>query len=265
MSTGAVDGRAADHAPRSIWATTPANPFGVVASLLGILAGELCAALVLGVLYGISGHGRTPSLLARDIAGLLGLWVGFLGTALFAASQQIGDRAAYAFRRVYGLAIRPLDVPLGIAVGLAGQFLLVPVLELPLLPFVPHLFKRLSAPALSLTAGESGFRLAVLGVLICLGSPLVEEIFFRGLLFRGLLGATRDRAGWPAGRAVIFSALVSGVIFGLVHFEALQLIALCGFGTVLAVLAARTGRLGPGIIAHMTFNTATFIALATGH
>ncbi len=264
VSGSGARARAASE-PRLTWQTTPANSFGGFAALLGILAGELCSALTLGIVYGLVGHGKTPSELARDIGGLIGLWIGFIGTAAFAAGQRLGKEAGLSFRRVYGLAIRPIDLPVGIVVGLAGQFLLVPLLELPLLPFVPHLFQRLGNPARTLTAGESGFHLAILGVLICLGSPLVEEIFFRGLLFRGLLGTTRDRLGWPAGRAVLASAAVSGIIFGLVHFEALQLIALCGFGMVLALLAAKTGRLGAGIVAHISFNTVTFIALATGH
>ena len=38
--------------------------------------------------------------------------------------------------------------------------------------------------------------------------------------------------------------------------------ALVGFGVVLGVLAMRTGRLGPGIFAHLSFNAATVVALA---
>lgn len=107
--------------------------------------------------------------------------------------------------------------------------------------------------------------LALLGVLVCVGSPLVEELFFRGLFLRGLLGTARGRLGWRAVPAVLGSAVLSGVVFGLVHFEALQLIALSGFGVLLALMACTTGRLGAGIVAHITFNTVTFVALATNH
>ena len=37
--------------------------------------------------------------------------------------------------------------------------------------------------------------------------------------------------------------------------------ALVAFGAVLGTLAYKTGRLGPGIIAHMAFNAVTVIAL----
>ena len=53
----------------------------------------------------------------------------------------------------------------------------------------------------------------------------------------------------------------SSVAFGLAHFEALQLPALILFGLVLGVLAQRTGRLGPGIVAHATFNAVTVLSL----
>jgi uncharacterized protein len=53
----------------------------------------------------------------------------------------------------------------------------------------------------------------------------------------------------------------SSVVFGLAHFEPLQLPALILFGVVLGVLAQRTGRLGPGIVAHATFNAVTVLSL----
>ena len=46
-----------------------------------------------------------------------------------------------------------------------------------------------------------------------------------------------------------------------VSIELLQLPALILFGVVLGVLAERTGRLGPGIVAHATFNAVTVISL----
>lgn len=239
------------------------NPFGAAATVAGVLAGELASAVLLGIASALSGRGHTLSTLVRDVVGLLGLWIGFVGTAIWVslahgAHKSLGTR----LREDYGLSIRWSDLPIGIVAGLFGQYVLVLVLELPLYPFVPHLFQRLGAPARSLTAGESGLELALIGVLVCVGSPIVEELFFRGLLLRGLLGISRDRLGWRALPAVFASAALSGVIFGLVHFEALQLLALSGFGFVLALLAVRTGRLGAGIVAHLTFNAMTFISLA---
>jgi membrane protease YdiL (CAAX protease family) len=91
----------------------------------------------------------------------------------------------------------------------------------------------------------------ILFLFLAIGAPIVEELFFRGLLMRAIdhrYGAVAAVAG-------------SSVVFGLAHFEPLQLPALILFGIVLAILAQRSGRLGPGIIAHATFNAATVLTL----
>jgi membrane protease YdiL (CAAX protease family) len=207
---------------------------------------------------------------------LIALWVGLVAAVVaatrIAARDHLGARAGRTGRagradvkgvgsvvRDYGLALRPWpDIPLGIVAGVASQYLLVPVVEAPLLPFVHHLYTRLGHPAQSLTGDAFGTGLVVLAVLVCVGSPVVEELFFRGLLLRSLLG-TFEQIGPRLGPAL--SIVVTALVFALVHFEALQFLGLAGFGVVLGVLAWRTGRLGPSIVAHMTFNTVTIIAI----
>lgn len=250
----------------SRWEFAPKNSFGAGAGIVGILVAEVFSELTLQLSYAFAGNGHTPSMLAREVTGVIGLWIGFVGTALWASMITSRDRSlSERLRTDFGFSIRARDVPLGIVVGLFGQYVLTTLFELPLYPFVPHLFRRLGAPARSLTSGESGAALVLLGVLVCLGSPLVEELFFRGLFLRGLLGIARGRLGWRAVPAVLASAAVSGLVFGLIHAEPLQLLALAGFGMLLALVACSTGRLGAGIVAHVTFNSLTFIALAMSH
>jgi len=163
----------------------------------------------------------------------------------------------------YGLRLRPWpDVPLGISVGIAAQFGLVPLLELPLQPFVHNLSRQLGHPTRQLLGPVNGTAFVILTIFVCVGSPLVEEIFFRGLLLRGLLGKLAG-LGRRAGPAV--AIVVTGLVFGLVHFEPLQFLGLAGFGMVLSYLAYRTGRLGPSIVAHVSFNTTTVVAYVLTH
>ncbi len=78
-----------------------------------------------------------------------------------------------------------------------------------------------------------------------------EELFFRGLL----MGAIAKR--WTMTAAVIGSA----AIFGASHFQPLLFPGLATAGLVFAGCVAKTGRLGPAIVAHMAFNATTVIAL----
>src|SRR4029079_18779197 len=82
-------------------------------------------------------------------------------------------------------------------------------------------------------------------------APVVEETYFRGILFRSI----RDRHGfWPG-------ALISGVIFGLVHWvpspwqDAVLLQSIMVFtGIALAWIYERRGSIVADIAAHMAFN-----------
>jgi membrane protease YdiL (CAAX protease family) len=83
-------------------------------------------------------------------------------------------------------------------------------------------------------------------------APVVEELFFRGLVLPAI------GTNWIGivGSAIIFSAvhLVTG-------FHLLTAVSTFIVGIVLAVLAVRTKRLGAGIVAHIVYN-ATLIAMS---
>jgi membrane protease YdiL (CAAX protease family) len=214
----------------------------------GFMVGLILAGWAISVWDAATGtHGRSYG---ADIVGLLGLWVGMLG-AVVVFTRVRGRRPLAA---TFGLRFRPRDVPIGVACGLGSQFVLVPLLYLPLRAVSPHIYRELGKPAESLTRRAHGPGFAILAVLVVAGAPLVEELFFRGLLQRSL-------AGWLGpGPAIGLAALG----FGLAHGEAVQLVALVAFGVVLGVLAERSGRLGPGIVAHAAFNGATMAVIALG-
>jgi membrane protease YdiL (CAAX protease family) len=83
-------------------------------------------------------------------------------------------------------------------------------------------------------------------------APVVEELFFRGLVLPAI------GANWIGivGSAIIFSAvhLVTG-------FHPLTAVSTFIVGIVLGVLALRTRRLGAGIVAHVVYN-ATLISMS---
>jgi hypothetical protein len=95
--------------------------------------------------------------------------------------------------------------------------------------------------------GNPSIVIAVTAVIaIVLIAPFCEELFFRGFLFAGL----RSRWSlWPA-------AIVSGLIFGLVHAPTgvTAVVPLAALGIALCWLYDRTGSLWPCVLAHMLNN-----------
>jgi len=151
-----------------------------------------------------------------------------------------------------GLRITWRDVPLGLAAGGVLQ-LLGNVLYLPLYWFTSLDSSDVDKNARDLTDKAHGTGGVILLLLVLVvAAPIVEEIFYRGLLLRGL--ERRLGTSW----AVVLSSL----IFAVSHFELLPFPALFIFGAGVGILAVRTGRLGPGIVAHFAYNaTAAYFLL----
>jgi membrane protease YdiL (CAAX protease family) len=228
----------------------------------GFAAGYLASAVLLTVFAAASGNLKDLSHLEGlsvppwwvTIAGLAGLWMGFLG-AIFLASRTRGSGNPAADM---GFRISRWDAPVGIAIGIAGQ-LVVDLLYLPFEHVVPGLQHELNAPANRLTGGFHGPDLAVIGVLTVVVVPVVEELFFRGLLLQSLVRMFR---GVGSRLGPVLAILSTGILFGLAHAEPVQLAGLALFGVVLSVMAYRTGRLGPSMFAHAAFNGFAVVVVA---
>lgn len=201
--------------------------------------------------YGDASGSALP--VSVTVADVFALWLGLVGAAVRASRT----RGTGSLVRDFGLRVGSVwDIVAGIVIGLGSQYVLVPLLYLPFEQIDHHLAHELSAPAHQETsAAHDPFQLVVLFVFLALGAPLVEELFFRGLLLRGLLARV------PTAVAII----LTGLLFGLAHFEPVQFAGLALFGMVLALVAWRTGRIGPTIAAHAAFNAAAVISLAHLH
>jgi membrane protease YdiL (CAAX protease family) len=140
----------------------------------------------------------------------------------------------------------------GIPIGIATQLVFVDGLYRVLEAFGVDT-SGLDQPAEELAdRADQALWVVVLVLMVVVGAPLVEEIFFRGLLMRSL------QARWNDTVALVASA----VFFGLVHLQSLQLPGLILFGLVAGICTQRTGRLGMAIIAHAAFNATALIGLA---
>ena len=188
--------------------------------------------------------------------GLVGLWVGLFGAA-FVSSKA---RGTGSLARDLGVRFRWVDL-WGIGIGAGAQFLI----DLGYWPLVHyHIVHNLTGPAKKLLGGTTGWEFAVVAVLTVCGAPFFEELFFRGVLLRALgrlftptLPGPSVRRAWGLVAAVV----VDGALFGLAHWEPVQFVGLALFGSVLAVVSYKTGRLGMNMVAHATFNLVAVIAM----
>ncbi len=94
--------------------------------------------------------------------------------------------------------------------------------------------------------------LAIAGLLACIVAPITEELFFRGLVFTGLL----KWGFWPA-------AAVTSAFFCLAHLNIGSLIPFFVVGMVMAYLYWRRGCLWDSIAFHFLFNGTSYILLVT--
>jgi membrane protease YdiL (CAAX protease family) len=93
-----------------------------------------------------------------------------------------------------------------------------------------------------------------LGLAVAVVAPLAEELFFRGLVYRGIEG----RFGPVAGM------LVSGVAFSLVHFNLSVVVPFTLIGIIFAGVYRASGSLWTTIAAHAIFNGVSFAAAVYG-
>ena len=216
----------------------------VLATFLALFASAVVGGIALSATHTESG---------TDIplwaAGLLEipLWIGLLGVPLWAARRK----GSGSLVRDFGLRMRWIDPLIGLGYGVVAQLAFVV-----LMPPLYRLF-GVDADKIGETADKLGnratsfFSAFCLFVIVVLIAPVIEEIAYRGLWLR----AAERRWGIVAG------VVVSGVVFGVTHFQPYDTPILIAFGLVLGFLAARYRRLGPSIWAHAWFNLAAFITL----
>jgi len=217
---------------------------GWTLGFLGSLAGVIAVVALGGVDLG--GEESTSEFTLGSLVLLqVPLWIGLLGTPLLARSRGLN------WPEQIGWRMRPVDVPLGIAVGLLLQLVVLPLLYIPILEVFDDL--DVEEPARELVGmAEAPLEVAALVLMTVIAAPLTEEVFFRGLL----QGALRDRFG-PV-RAVAVSSLA----FAVVHFQVVQFPALLVIGIAHGLLTLTTRRIGAALWSHTAFNAVTVVALS---
>lgn len=226
---------------------------------------------------------------------LLLTWAVLIGACVIASRT----RGFGSLAQDFGLRFRWIDLLIGFLASIGLRIITAVV------AVIVVLLTGATAPLQSngdiFLAGSSTFWLIVnAGIGATLVSPLLEELFFRGLLLRAVqnqvwLGrwgrqpalptagdgaATRPgsrsvrvrpaTAKRPLVRASVIAALVSAVLFGCAHLGQLddprsvliQFASILCIGLVNAGLTLWFGRLGPAVLTHVFFNgTSILLAL----
>ena len=218
------------------------------AALIGIIGFGL--GLAASILLNLGGREVGLSRIWRLLAGQAGLWSGLLG-ACWLVSRRFG---AGRMTKDFNLGIGWADVGWGLLMSLAARVAVAAVIA-PIVVISRQLGGGNDAVFREFRPEVTSF--VVVALLAVVGAPIVEEIFFRGVL----QGAFLDRLGTAGAIGV------QAVLFGLAHFNPLLgwdnvgVIAGIAAGGVVFGITVRLRRLGSSIFAHAFFNLMSVLAV----
>ena len=215
----------------------------------GLLGGFVLASVV-SVLCLAAGFDAYSPLTV--VTGLFALWL-FLAGAAVLASKRLGTGS---LTRDYRWGFRPIDAARGLGGSIVGR-LAVTVVTGVILAIAGHKVTG-NTEILKQQQGHP-LHLVVVGAGAVIGAPIVEELFFRGLVLRSL--ASKISYAW--------AVVIQGLLFGLAHAQpdkdgwtVLAVVAgTASFGMVQGYFASRW-RLGALMVSHGLYNLLPVLIIA---
>lgn len=261
--------------------TRPA--WGLPDAALGLLAFMLIP-LAAGLLIAVLGAGQLrPQLI---LLSLVVVWATIISVTLLVSKL----RGYGSLAKDFGLRFKWIDVGIGVGCGIAARLLIFGLTALLVFLWPPPDGQMPSTNISVFLTGDTLWLIInafIGGVLI---APVFEELFFRGFILRAVQNAWwlrgAKRASVPAAAnagikpaastprvtpaaparslktATTAAVLVSAAVFSLVHAGSVPdlystvilVISVFVMGIVCGALTVLTGRLGPAIVTHMSFN-----------
>ena len=238
----------------------PAEPvrWGWWDVIYGLVAFMLSLSLSIGLLLALGIDTTNTDAVGAFSLASSALSYAAITTVVVLASRKRGLGSLAAD---FGLRFRPVDLALGLGAGVLAKviFFAVASLAIMLTNHTPETGNfQLSPSAVWIVL--NGFVIAVLV------APIVEELFFRGLVLRAAHNRVLRRGGSQR-RAVAVAVLASSLGFALLHLyqstDVTLLIMLGGgtlaLGIINSLVTLATGRLGAAIVSHIFFNGSTVI------
>jgi uncharacterized protein len=175
--------------------------------------------------------------------------------------------------RDFGLELRWIDLIIGVALAIALRIITVVIYN-----FAIGVLRLPDAPTGNLELPKNFVWAVIVGLGIAsLIAPIIEELYFRGLLMRAIRNLVIRRSrreGAPTiARARTTSIVVSAVIFAAFHlYEARNLtmlfvlgVNILVFGLIAGAIATRTERLGPSLVMHIATNAFGTVLLLSSY
>ncbi len=217
-------------------------------AFLGFVAAEAASLLTVLVIWLLGGSIHSLETLCAAQAAL---WVCLFGACKIAVRRHGGGSL-----RELGLArITRRQTGAGLLIGLIARFgagaLAVAIAQL----FPKEQLRNTAEPVIRLHDGL--VPIVVMTLILVVGAPFFEELFFRGLV----QGAFTNRFG---ARVALFG---QAVCFGLVHYRVgmtaaqavITIVTIGATGLVLGATRWHYEKLGPGMVAHAFFNAVVVV------
>jgi membrane protease YdiL (CAAX protease family) len=209
------------------------------------MVGAIVIGLGAGAVFLFAG---TPFVTAALLGTLLP-WIALAGYPIVVARLK-GNGARIDF----GLRLSWSDTGWGVMGGLVA-LLLAGIAALVTAQFFPDVTSAAGEIAEELTDEGGRAALLLFAVMLMVGAPIVEELFFRGLMFSAL----RKR-----GVGSVLTIVISAVVFAGFHIEPLRFLVLLPSGLVLGWVRWRTGSTGAAMVTHGMVNAPGALALLVG-
>ncbi len=222
----------------------PNAEFGHVPWTVGDIAKAIAAVILLLILASL-----VIGLLALVFGESLDNWalLGLLGIALYGFMLLAVWRLSVVKYRCgwNALGFRSLNVKraLTLAAVVIGAALFINILYGVLIEYLG--LGPLEPDPVPVRYTEGNLNLAALSFLALIAAPVAEEAFFRGFVFAGV--GKRLGFGW--------GAILSALLFALVHIDPGALIPIFFLGLLLAWLYARTRSIWACIFTHCLYNS----------
>jgi uncharacterized protein len=218
------------------WGLWDALWAGIAAVVIGLVVGSLLVLV------------KAPTSV-QILVGTTAPWLAFAGWPLFTTWRRgNGPRIDLGLRLTWS------DTGWGVLAGASG-LIVAAIAALITRFFVPDLTSTAADAANELQDSAGRTSLVVFALIVMVGAPVVEELFFRGLLFAAL----RKR-----GLGALPTIVLTAVIFAGFHFEPLRFFVLLPTGLLLGWVRSHTGSTGASMVAHGLVNAPGALLLLVG-